>query len=56
LVGGCHTPDGVSDVIGNQESARFVDRHSDRPTTRLAVRIEKSRDDILGLAVRTPAS
>jgi hypothetical protein len=43
-------------VIGDQEGAGFVDCHPDRSTARFAVRIEESRDDILGLAVQTPAA
>jgi hypothetical protein len=54
LVCGCHAPDGVPDVISDQEGAGFVDGHPDRPAARFAARIEESRDDILGLAVRTP--
>ena len=56
LVCGCHAPDRVPDVIGDQEGAGFVEGHPDRPAARFAVRIEESRDDILGLAVRTPAA
>src|SRR6476646_9694924 len=56
LVCGCHAPDGVPDVIGDQEGAGFVDGHPDRPAARFAARIEESRDDILGLAVWTPAA
>src|SRR5258708_38711631 len=56
LVCGCHAPDGVPDVIGDQEGAGFVNCHPDRPAARFAVRIEESRDDILGLAVRTAAA
>src|SRR5260370_29198483 len=56
LVCGCHAPDGVPDVIGDQEGAGFADGHPDRPAARFAVRIEESRDDILGLAVRTSAA
>src|SRR4029077_15183248 len=56
LVCGCHAPDGVPDVISDQEGAGFVDGHPDRPAARFAVRIEESRDDIFCLAVRTPAA
>src|SRR5271166_6579320 len=56
LAPGCHAPDGVPDVIGDQEGTSFVDCHPDRSTACFAVRIEESRDDILGLAVRTPTA
>src|SRR5689334_5302071 len=56
LVCGCHAPDGVPDVVGDQEGAGLVDCHRDRPAARFAVRIEESRYDILGLAVRTAAA
>jgi hypothetical protein len=45
LARGCHAPDGVPDVIGDQEGTGFVDCHPDRSTARFAVRIEESRED-----------
>jgi hypothetical protein len=44
----CALP-GVPDIVGDQEGAGFVDCHRDRPAARFAVRIEETRDDILGL-------
>ena len=53
---GRHTPDGVSDIIGNQESAGLIHRHSHRTTARLALSVQEARHHILSLADRPPAS
>lgn len=44
---GRYPPNGVSDVIGDQQSASSVDCQTNRPSARVIVRIEKACDDIL---------
>ena len=53
---GGHAPDGVADVIGDQKRSGLVDGESDRPSPRFPVRVKEIGDDILGLAIGTPAA
>ena len=53
LPSGCHTPNRIPDVIGNQQGTGLVDGQPDRPSAGLFIRV---RDDVLGFAARTPAA
>ena len=55
LAGRADAPDGVSHVVGNQKRPALVDGESDRPSSRLSVRVKKIGDDILSFAIGMPA-
>jgi hypothetical protein len=56
LAGGADAPDGVSDVIGNQKRSALVDGASDRPSSRLSVRVDEIGYDILRFAIGAPGA
>src|SRR4051794_18045682 len=47
-----YAPDGVSDIIRNEQRARFVDGNADRTSMRITLLIDKSRQHILGVSIR----
>ena len=56
LASGCHTPNRIPDVIGNQQGTGLVDGQPDRPSAGLFIRVQEAGDDVLGFAARTPAA
>src|SRR5436305_4203068 len=51
-----HPPDGVSDIVGDEQGARLVDCQPNRPSARLTIVVQEAGHDILGLAARMPAA
>src|SRR5579872_1236350 len=47
LPGGCHAPDRIADIVGDQQRARFVDGKPDGTSARVILVVKKSGYDIL---------
>ena len=48
-------PNSIADVISDQKRAGLVEGEANGTTARLSLRVKKIGDDILGLAIGTPA-
>ena len=51
---GSHAPDGIADIVGDEQAAAPVDRDADRTSECLAFCVDETSKDIHRLSRRTP--
>jgi len=48
----CDSPDGIPNIIRDEQRPGLVDRDANRPPHRVSVRLDESCEDIYGLSIR----